>query len=343
MTVANEQHAIKDQAIDWVIHFAAETQTDESKRRFGQWFEADQRHGQAYKEAQEAWDTLRAIKHNPERVAAESLNQALLREYLFSARQQVSQLFLGTPMRWAAPLSLVVLVAALLMPFFKESPVSAATSYGTQIAEIKDYTLSDGSRVTLGAKSEISVHFTELERRVSLKAGDAFFSVEKAPGRPFVVTAGESVVRVVGTEFDLHYGLKEVRVAVVEGVVQVLPTGTAGSPNKADIDPLVLDAGKRVTVTSGVPGLVQAFNVTSAAEWRSGYLAYNDASLAEVVANANRYGKQPIVLSDPVLGELRVTTAYHGDQVEQLIKTLELVLPLTASQTPLGILLKPKK
>ena len=94
--------------------------------------------------------------------------------------------------------------------------------YKTEIGEIREYVLADGTQVTMAAKSVMSVTMTDAVRQVVLTDGDAFFSVTKDPARPFVVLAGQIRVKVVGTRFNVHHGPNEVRVSVEEGRVNVV-------------------------------------------------------------------------------------------------------------------------
>ena len=90
------------------------------------------------------------------------------------------------------------------------------------IAEVREIHLSDGSEVTLGARSSLEVAFRLHERRVALTSGLAFFSVSKNPSRPFIVLVGDKEVRVVGTKFEVRRDPAGMRVSVVEGTVEVM-------------------------------------------------------------------------------------------------------------------------
>ncbi|OZB13670.1 MAG: hypothetical protein B7X53_15625, partial [Hyphomonas sp. 34-62-18] len=122
----------------------------------------------------------------------------------------------------------VVLGGALvgLRAAFPASSPVADPAYETMIAEIRDIHLADGSVVTLGARSRIEPVFSDTMRIVKLHEGEAFFDVASDPERPFYVEAGDRLIRVVGTRFDVRQGPETVRVAVVEGVVEVLQAET---------------------------------------------------------------------------------------------------------------------
>ncbi|RIV18658.1 FecR family protein [Fibrisoma montanum] len=87
------------------------------------------------------------------------------------------------------------------------------TNNTTEVILIK---LTDGSTVELQPNSRISYpeSFASDRREVSL-SGDAFFQVTKNPGRPFLVYAGETVTKVVGTSFRVRAFEQDKTVSVV--------------------------------------------------------------------------------------------------------------------------------
>src|SRR5690242_2232065 len=70
--------------------------------------------------------------------------------------------------------------------------------------ETKVVALKDGSVVTLNTASEIQVNYSEALRSVELIQGEALFDVAKNKSRPFVVSAGDTNVRAVGTSFTVR-------------------------------------------------------------------------------------------------------------------------------------------
>jgi len=76
------------------------------------------------------------------------------------------------------------------------------------------------------------VDFSQAARNVHLIRGEALFVVERDSARPFTVTAGDTTVRALGTQFNVRRRAEGADVAVVEGAVQVTRekrTGETGS------------------------------------------------------------------------------------------------------------------
>ncbi|MEM8506873.1 MAG: FecR family protein [Bacteroidota bacterium] len=89
-----------------------------------------------------------------------------------------------------------------LMGFFL---VNNTDVYRSGFGEIKTIRLSDGTEIMLNSGSELIVpnNFWKKSRAVTLK-GEAYFDVTKNPELPFVVTTDKSVIKVLGTKFNLN-------------------------------------------------------------------------------------------------------------------------------------------
>jgi ferric-dicitrate binding protein FerR (iron transport regulator) len=95
--------------------------------------------------------------------------------------------------------------------------------------ETQRVVLPDGTTITLKPNSSIEYpqKFSEHDRRVELK-GEAFFDVTKDKDRPFIISAADLTVKVLGTSFNVvaYEGAKELSVAVKTGKVSVAKSRT---------------------------------------------------------------------------------------------------------------------
>lgn len=335
--------AIQDQAADWAVRMHTGGLSRDDRVAFDAWLSADPQHRQAYRMAEAGWRDLAGMGGQADYAAL--LGAPTWRERIVAAVDNARGTIAAAFGRPAVPLAAVA-VAALLAVMVWPGP-AAPPVHQTEVGEIRDVALPDGSVVTLGARSRIDVTFSPDQRRVSLVSGEAFFSVEPDPGRPFVVFVGDALVRVVGTKFDIHRGIDQVRVAVVEGVVEVTRP-TAGADDQAGPPPeaavRLLTAGQQIVAARDGP-LAPARPIAAAepGAWRTGRLIYDGARLAEVMADANRYYAGHITIASRELDDLRVTTSFRATQIDQMIGTLTGALPLAAERRADGrIVLKPR-
>lgn len=338
---------IDAQARRWLVLLSSATATPQDRAAFQAWVAADPRHGQAYDAAERVWRAAEQLTHLRDHARPEDLD----RFAVVGARGWVRRL--GDAVRRPAALAggLATAAAAVLIALFAtlgiDPTAPPAADYATQTAEIRDVTLADGSVVTLGARSRVDVAYSPTERRVILTEGEAFFAVVSDPARPFFVVADQAVVRVVGTRFEVRRATDRVRIAVAEGVVEVV---VEGGPTPADRRPdtptvpskTLLTAGQQVVaVRDRAVEPVRAIDRAAPGAWRDGRLYYEEASLIEVISDANRYFDGRIDLASDEIGDLRITGSFRTDRIKAMLATLERILPIDAERDRPGrVLLK---
>lgn len=207
-------------------------------------------------------------------------------------------------------------------------------------------TLEDGSVVELNTGARVDVQFTPNERHVQLVQGEAHFNVAKNPARPFTVTAGRVSVRAVGTAFSVALGRTQVSVLVTEGTVKVneVPAG----PNAATARELSqLIAGQRIVVAaeSAPAGAATVTEMTPAeieraCSWQAMRLEFADMPLGDVVAEFNRYNRQPLTVGDPATAGILVGGTFRADNAEAFVRLLEASFGLTVSRRDGAIILR---
>jgi transmembrane sensor len=65
-------------------------------------------------------------------------------------------------------------------------------------------------------------------------------------------------------------------------------------------------------------------------------LEYVDAPLRDIVADANRYSSEPIVIADEQLANVRVSVTYRSDHVPEMLSALSQSLTIDVEQAAGG-------
>jgi transmembrane sensor len=367
MMTTDSEKDIKAAARDWLLRMSLESPTMDERAQFAAWCTEDPRHAAAYRRFESIWQDAATLADLKPLAALSPARDPWWR--------RVRAGLVVHPLGWAASASLVLAITGigvwlLLKPMY----------YATGVAEVREIHLSDGSEVTLGARSSLEVAFRLHERRVALIYGVAFFSVAKNPSRPFVVRVGDKEVRVVGTKFEIRRDPDDMRVSVVEGSVEVMQVpdlarvavqevprrvrlaagvtnpASATIPNGTPIAPTlltptesheerILTAGQQVTtaLVGAIPD-AQIMPRGEPAAWRYGRLVYVDAPLKDIVADANRYSREPIKIADEGVANIRVSVTYPSDRIEEMVAALSRSLSLEIEHPVSGgIVLKPKE
>jgi transmembrane sensor len=232
---------------------------------------------------------------------------------------------------WAAAAAAVLAVAVgTLVGINSLSTVTGeGERYATEIGEQRRVVLPDGSGVQLNTDTELRLLFSEELRQVTLVRGEAIFDVEKDPARPFRVISGTAVVEAIGTRFNVYRKQDQIVVTVVEGRVAVSPAvdepaGVAEEPvGGAPSSAVELDAGTAVTVTEdGTFDEPAPADVERATSWTRRRMIFEDDTLDTVVTEFNRYNVDPIVVTDPTLGDRRITGIFNIDDPDAFVALL---------------------
>jgi transmembrane sensor len=200
------------------------------------------------------------------------------------------------------------------------------------LAEPACRTLPDGSTAQLKEGAEIAVTYSPATRRIVLLRGEAHFEVVPDKSRPLVVAVDTGEVRAVGTAFSVQRAAAEVEVLVTHGRVAVdrvaETAATGATPATRTIT--MLDAGHHARVDVADPVGLPVVEKISPAEiqqrlaWRVPRLEFTRTPLAEAIAMINRQGTLRLALADPALGEVRISGLLRVDNVESLLRLLEL-------------------
>jgi len=204
--------------------------------------------------------------------------------------------------------------------------------YATPVGGFASVPMADGSNVTLNTDSQIRIALTDAERRVELRHGEAFFEVSKDPTRPFVVRAGSKRVIAVGTKFSVRREGDDIEVIVTEGKVRVEDEGVARSSPAGGSADVFLTPGS--IARAGEAGLlVQRKTLPEAEEqlsWRTGMLLFRNQTLADAIAEFNRYNVRKIVIHDSAVAAMRIEGNFRATNVEAFVRLLESGFPVRA-------------
>jgi transmembrane sensor len=197
----------------------------------------------------------------------------------------------------------VAYAAALFQPL-KSTPVlvqgASWERYETDYGEQRPVRLADGSLMEMNTNTQLRVNRASSGREVALDQGEVLFSVRHDPEHPFLVRVGTASVRALGTTFSVWRKSDAETVTLVkEGKVQVTE-----SPNPPEV---VSSLHTATADSSGVHvAAVEPAKIDRMLSWRKGDLAFKGETLAEVVAEFNRYNRTKLKIDDPRIARHRI-------------------------------------
>jgi len=297
---------IDDQAADWAVKRDLGPLSAEELAEFEAWLDADVRHLGAYGRAEAVMARLERLGRVGREVEEEPARP------LWTRRR--------TLLSAGAATAAAAAVGVAIFPKRVEQE-----GLFTEIGQVREIVLSDGSIVSLNTDSGISVHYTETARNITLIKGEALFEVAKNKDRPFVVSAGSTQVRAVGTAFTVsHLPERPVQVLVKEGIVELQRTDVPQAP------PVRATANVRALVPPDAPIVTTAMpeeKLARGLEWQHGRISLDDETLADAANEFARYSEVRIVV-DPAVSNKTVTGLFASSDPVGFAKTAATVLKL---------------
>jgi transmembrane sensor len=322
---------IEEEAAQWTWRLDNEAVTAADQQAFEAWLRQDARHRRVFEEMSKVWNALDGLAEakRSEKIAA-----------FASPASRARRL----PTNWwmsAAALVLILVGAGFWWVRQGNEIQTLATAVGQQ----RNVTLVDGSIVTLNTNTIVETDLSRGFRQIYLRKGEAHFQVAHDRSRPFLVHAGDAVVRAVGTEFEVRLRPDQhVDVMVNEGRVEVqasmAPSGAPQASAAASrASTRALAAGDRLSTASADYAVqrVSPAQLSSEMAWREGAIIFDGQSLAQAIAEIERYTDARIVVTDPDTAALRVGGRFRTDDVPGFFQGLEAALPVSVRRTPDGV------
>ena len=311
-------------AARWVVRLDGDNVSNEERRAFEAWRSRSAENAAAYERALTA---MHVFDVAPEDASLDALRRAAL-------RYQSERSWLGLR---AAAAALVLLIAGVGTFVVGRGPVASlyekgAADYVTRRGEKLDVTLPDGSALTLNTETDLDVVFDGRRRTVEVLRGQAFFNVAKDPSRPFVVVAGGKQIVAVGTAFDVRLDQGRVEVQLVEGHVVVENAEAPGSvspPARDSTESVHLNPGEALVATGKQVVRTAAEDQERLLKWRDGLIEFDNTSLADAVAEFNRYSAQTITIEDPKIATLPISGVFRTNSQRKFLEAVTSLHPVT--------------
>jgi transmembrane sensor len=328
---------IDEEAAAWIWRMESGAASSTDPEGFEAWLRQDPRHRRAVDELSKAWEALDAL------TGAQRGTGTLSPSTVAEPRAAVLH---RRPLWFAAAAAVLVAAvgAALWLNEGSETQVVA-----TAVGQHRNVMLADGTRVSLNTNTIVETNIGRRSREIFLRKGEAHFEVAPDRSRPFLVHAGDAVVRAVGTEFEVRLRTdRHVDVLVTEGRVEVQPDAPDPDPRattgtrEASI-PVVrvraVSAGEALsTATANYPVIpVSPEQLSSELAWREGAVVFDSEPLAEAIAEIQRYTDSPIIISDPSITTLPVGGRFKTDDLQGFLDGLQAALPVTIRRSADGV------
>jgi len=316
----SQREAAEQAAAGWISRRDAGQWTAGDAAGFEAWLGASLHHRVAYYRLHAAWkEAGRLAAMHPQKPASPAPRQ---------------RSWLRHPLALAAS---VLLVSGVVFAIYWQAR-GGVQVYATEVGELRQVLLPDGSTVVLNTDSALRVDMHGSGRQLQLQRGEAFFQVAKDASRPFVVRSNALRVVAVGTAFAVQQEGPRMQVVVTEGSVRVEDAEGQGA------SPASVGAGSMLQVAEMDMRTQRLTDeeMEQRLSWRTGLVVFRDTPLAEAVAQFNRYNRRKIVLAEPSIAGLGIGGVFRATDQEVFLKLLETGFPVRAEMRNDTVLLHPR-
>lgn len=297
---------VREQAAAWFVRVQDAPRDTALQKQLRAWLASDERHRQEYEHLCRVWQAADFIP----RQRLEALCQP----------DPVQQLPRRRFVRQALAASVALLALGLGWGGWHYQQLNHQGSLQTAFNERRQVELPDGSHLELNGSTRLQVDFSAGQRHIRLSAGEVMFSVAHDSARPFVIDTAQGSVTVTGTRFDVRLDPASTRVAVEQGSVRVQGRG-------ASLAQLTAGQGSHIDARGQVAA-PYAVNAAALTAWRQGKLVFDNATLAEVVAEVSRYRSQPLRVAPGKVAQMRLSSTFSTDDTDALLRALPSILPV---------------
>ena len=233
---------------------------------------------------------------------------------------------------WAktvAAVALIVLMAVSAAIYFRSNQPNMIqyAEIGALRGQKASVTLPDGTKITLNSESTLkySTNYNQSDRAVEL-VGEAYFEVAKNKKIPFVVKAGKLEIEAKGTAFNIkaYPTDNSISTTLTEGKIEV----------KTPVDVLNMIPNERMEYNN-TDQTFRKLTLTDAVGsigWLNDELSFENATLAEVVANFSRIYNIDIQFASESIKEQRFTGKINNNSLLSVLRIISLTSPIRFEQ-----------
>ncbi|MGB6307049.1 MAG: FecR domain-containing protein [Steroidobacteraceae bacterium] len=322
---------IDEEAAAWIWRMDSTAADAADRQAFEAWQRQDPRHRRAVSELSAVWGAL------------DGLAEAKREEKIATFANTAKPPRLRNAGWWLAAAAALAAVAVGAIWLQQGSELQTLS---TAVGQQRSVTLADGSIVALNTNTIVETDLRRRSREIYLRKGEAHFQVAHDRARPFLVHAGDAVVRAVGTAFEVRVlSDQHVDVVVNEGRVEVQAAplapqdSSARTPAAAAPTVRALSAGQRLSTASLDYAVmpITAQQLSTELAWREGAIIFDGEPLSEAVAEIERYTDARIIVSDPAVAALRVGGRFRTGNVQEFFDALQTALPVSIRHAGAGV------
>ncbi|HEX3006805.1 MAG TPA: FecR domain-containing protein [Bacteroidales bacterium] len=203
--------------------------------------------------------------------------------------------------------------------------------YGTQ-ANVE---LPDGTFVNLNSGSTLRfpASFNGMDTRQVQLTGEAMFSVEKDPKKPFIVNTNNIQIKVLGTVFNVNAYPSNTAfsVALIEGSIEIQRKSSKGSD---EVFKMQKNQICRYDKEKGQFSFQTENNLEQYTAWTEGKILFYNDNVNTVIEKLENWYNVNIEIADTKIEKYRFTGVFVDEPLEQVLNILSMTSDMKYQSIP---------
>lgn len=300
MIFRSKPENINRQAADWLARLHADDRSSRDEAAFHAWLKADPSHACAFENASTIWDAVGGLRDDPRPAPARRSEPVSRRAVMAGGAGLV--LTCGLGLGWQQ---------------------ARAGVFETGVGEQRRFVLDDNTRIMLDTNTRVRFTASSSQRLLSLTSGRVDVEIARDV-RPFVIEADDMSAMAQSGRLDLRRDDDAVLITAVQGSARVQSAGARHE----------LAAGHRIAMKPGSQDKLDQPEIDDLVAWQSGRLVLRDETVAQAVAEMNRYSRRELVVADRRAADLRLSGVYRVGDPEAFARSLTVLLPVEIALQP---------
>ncbi|GAA4308867.1 FecR domain-containing protein [Mucilaginibacter gynuensis] len=296
-----------------------------------EWRKDDAANERHYMQFAQVWEASDKLKFTGQADAQESLGR-LKQKIAIQKADKGKEVILPRSYNWLRIAAVLLAFAGGVWLYMINKNPAKDVDFATDKA-VRIDTLSDGSVITLNKNSLLQYPetFSGNKRKVTLVRGEAFFSITPDKSKPFIINSSGTVIKVVGTSFNVKNRNSNIEVIVETGIVEVSNSGKM----------LSLKPGEKAVVKKLEKELVKQKNTDQLYNYyRSKEFVADDTPLWRIVEVLNEAYDSRIIIGRKELRNLPLNTTFKNEPLDSVLKVITRTFNITVEKKNNQIILK---
>lgn len=216
----------------------------------------------------------------------------------------------------AVVIPFVFILSAVLLVFQPAHKVEKDFVVTVKHGNRAQVTLPDQSKVWMNSNSKLIYRNGENNTREVKLIGEAFFKVVKDKSRPFIVSANNIQVEVLGTSFNVNarQGSDIIETSLVEGSIKL-----TGSELSQDY---YLKPNEKAIYSNSLKSLkIEATDNEVETAWKDNKLQFKSERFGDVIKHLEEWYGVKIISKCPNIENDLISGAFKGERLETVLET----------------------